>query len=236
MLKHIVLSGESARHLINVLAETSYEEVVYIFSAILRLWLECVSIQVQPGFLPESELISSKIFGGTAVMPQIKREKTSYDHEQDHFIRKIADVDNALLNLIKFATEATNESPTMRHGILDAGGLAFVLFAFVSPDFKLPGLVDDLARQGVKRGGVSDNRESSQYQPLSMDAINAEASTLSVLIRSSKFRQTWQSRRFKTRLALCSSLVYSMLEEDGGMDDRHTVARLIFREIIAVHS
>jgi hypothetical protein len=233
MLKHIVLSGDSARHLINVLAETSYEEVVYIFSAILRLWLECVSIQVQPGFLPESELISSKIFGGTAVMPQSKREKTSYDHEQDHFIGKIADVDSALFNLIKFATEATNESPTMRRGILDAGGLAFVLFAFVSPDFKLPGLVDGLARQ---RGGVPDNRESSQYQPLSMDAINSEASTLSVLIRSSKFRQTWQSRRFKTRLALCSSLVYSMLEEDGGMDDRHTVARLIFREIIAVHS
>jgi len=234
MLKHIVLSGDSARHLLNALAESSYEDAVYIFSGVLRLWLECVGMQVQRNLTPESEF--SNFLGGRpcSVVPQVEQEQTSYDREKDRFMRKIVDVDNALLNFIKFATETANESATTRSGLLDAGGLALVLFAFVNPDFKLSGLIDNSAT--TKREAGPGHREASLYQPLSLSAINAEASTLSVLIRSSKFRRTWQGRRFQTRLAHCSSLVYNLLGEDGRTDDRQAVMCALFREIVATDS
>jgi hypothetical protein len=237
MLKHIVLSGDSARHLMNALAESSYEDSVYIFSGVLRLWLECVGMQVQKILAPESDhssILSARLFRG-GVVPEVESEQTSYDREKERFIRKIVDVDNALLNLIKFATETANESATARSGLLDAGGLALVLFAFINPDFKLSGLVYNSTKQGTKRGGGPGPREASLCQPLSLSAINAEASTLSVSIRSPKFRRTWEGRRFQTRLALCSSLVYSLLGEDG-MDDRHAVTRALFRKIVATDS
>ena len=234
MLKHIVLSGDSARHLINALAENSYEELTYIFSGVLRLWLECVSMQLKKYSPPESSLsgiLDVRIF--RSAVPQIEPEKTSYDHEKDRFIRKISDVDSALLNLIEFAKETADESATMRLGILDAGGLALVLCAFASVDFQLSGLVNNSVMQGNRRASGLGHRVC---EPLPMSAINAEASALSVLIHSSKFRRTWHGRRFQTRLALCSSLVYSLLGEDGRTDDRYEVASALFRKIVSVDS
>jgi hypothetical protein len=235
MLKHIISSGDSARLLINALVDGTYDETVYIFSGVLRLWLECVSKQVQPNLMVSIELSDFLSTRQTQPgVPQFETEQTSYDREKERFIRRVIDVDNALHNFIKFATEVADESHTLRSGMLAAGCLALVLFAFANQDFKLPGLLDISGRQGSKKRNESRRREP--FQPLSLSAINTDASTLSDLIRSPKFRRTWQGRRFETRLALCSSLVHTLLKEDGSVNDRYAMTHSLFNKIVAVDS
>jgi len=71
MLKQILLTGSSAVPLVDAIAQISHQDIIVIFSGVLRLWLECIQIQVQTqlafcsgshiGFLSNTGLITSVV-------------------------------------------------------------------------------------------------------------------------------------------------------------------------------
>lgn len=227
ILKHITLSGDSARHLTRILARSFQDNAVYIVSGILRLWLECVTRQVQDGLSSALKTPHSQ-----SSTPLIEIDKSPQDREKDRLFRKVVGVETPLHNVIRFATQLAGESAAMRLGMLEAGCPALVLTAFASAEFTMPSLLH-LTKQG-RRKPTSGRKESAEPFPLSLAAINAEASTLSVLVRQPRFRAGWEGQKFQTRLALCASLVGALLVEDRRVDDCYGVTRALFRTIIDI--
>jgi hypothetical protein len=241
MLKHIVLTGESAQHLIDIIALGSREDTKHLFSGVIRLWLDCMSVQIQSeddsraGNLGDT--LSSRLSEGFAgELPPIGIDQTLYDREKSSLAKRMADVDGPLYNVLKFAAKAAEQRPSVRLGMIDAGSLALVLTAFANADFRLPSLIGAPGPEGRIKGGKSVCRDVSDGTALpnpSSAAVNAEASALSVLIRSAKFTKPWRGQRLDTRLSLCSSLVDSLLGKDDVLDDGYEVTRALFRNIVS---
>ena len=243
-LKFIVLSGNSARHLISALAQGSHQDTVRVFSGVIQLWLECVSIQThsEPNAAKHSDGLTSNasmsVSSGSTPPVKINEDPRLYGREKADFFDKIVNVDKYLYNIIKFATDTAGQSMTIRRGMLDAGCLSLVLSAFANDDFKLPGLTDAVWKQARKSGIKSGRKETvvggnSLLAPIPSAVINAEASKLSVLMRNAKFRAAWQGQRFDTRRSLCLSLVDNLLGDgDRDMDDAYSVTRALFKTIL----
>jgi hypothetical protein len=237
LLKHIVLSGGTAQHLLNVLAEGSHEDTVRVFSGVIHLWLEYIGLQIKNDAAARQAKFSLVSEGQSRFedLPPVAEaivKKTFYGEAKRSFYEKILDVDTALYNIIQFAAKAAKQNRTTRLGMLDAGCLVLVLTAFANHDFKLAGLVSmpgegraEEAKMG--RGKAIDSTASCPFR-LSVAAINAGASTLLVVMRYNTFREFLGEHRFNTRLSLCSSLVDSMIGEDGG--SRET--RALFTQIV----
>jgi len=161
-------------------------------------------------------------------------DKTFYDQAKRDLWQKIVDVDTALIHVIQFATRAAKQNTTMRLAMLEAGSLALVLAAFANGDFKLAGLVSLPGKEKAKRAkeGQSADAKASYPLPLSVTAMNAGASTLLVMMRYAPFREFWGDQRFDTRLSLCSSLVNSLLGEDGDQGGSRET-RALFKGIVS---
>lgn len=243
-LKFIALSGNSARHLMDVLALGSHQDVVRVFSGVIRLWLECVNIQTHTSSEHStaqyvntlSSVSGDGMFPGNLV--PTNEDPRFYAYEKAAFLGKIANVDKYIYNIIKFATDAADKNMTIRWGMLDAGCLSLVLSAFVSDGFKLKSLTDVVENQGRKRRSKLGRRETldaeiSLLTPISSTMINAEASKLSILIRNAKFRAAWQGERFNTRRFLCLQLVDNLLGGED-MDHEHSVTYTLFKTILQV--
>jgi len=230
ILKHILESGRHARYLIKAIEKCSYKDIVYIFSGTIRLWLECVATHTLRHTTP-----LNNIRGITEVEIPIHVDDCFHDREKSRLFEKATGADAALNNIIKFATKAAHCSTTIRRGMLDAGSLSLVIVAFFSADFQLPGLVDVSRKKRKKTEGQSERGANlgSVYSPIPSDVIRAEAVTLTALIHTPIFRQTWAAEAFNTRRYLCSLLVDGLLGRRGEMDERYAWTNALFRKILA---
>jgi len=231
IFKEIISNG--AKHLVTVLAEGSRESTVRVFSGIIRLWLEHISMQVKDETMDQSL--------PPITYPRMQRvpvndvhNKTFCIREKEAVMKKIMYSDASLYHMLRFARETAEQNATVRLSMLDAGSLVLALTAFANADFRLSSLD---AIPGGPQGqefefGNGVNAETPP--PLSLAAINAEASTLSFFIHSPKFRKSWHGQRLETRLSLCSSLVFTLLGRDERADEGYEVTRALFRKIFVV--
>jgi len=245
ILKHIVLSGGTAQHLMNVIAECSHEDTVRVFSGVLRLWLECIGLQIKNDAIARAErqssasVVSEEKFHSmnVPVFENVMVDQTFYDKAKGELWDKIVDVDAALIHVIQFATRAAKQNTTMRLAMLEAGSLVLALAAFANHDFKLAGLVSVPGKEEQAKRVKSGRRQNADATascplPLPVTAMNAGASTLLVAMRYAPFREFWGAQRFDTRLSLCSSLVDSLLGEDGDQGGSRET-RALFKEIVS---
>ena len=240
ILKHIALSGDSSQDLMKTFERSSREDIGCVFSGVIRLWLDCIGVQIQNDDASRdgnlSDPLSGTVFAGAGDLPQIPIDQSFYDREQSSLANKIVDADGPLYNVIKFTAKAAEQKTAVRQGMLDAGCLALVLTAFANSDFRLSSLVSVPGQQGKGKISKSGRGEVSDVIPstgLSLAAINTEASALSVLIRSAKFTKPWRGQRLETRLSLCSSLVDALLGKDELLDGEYEITHALFRNIVA---
>jgi hypothetical protein len=161
-----------------------------------------------------------------------------HDQEKRRLFQKASNVDTALYNIIKFSIMAARHDRTTRFCMLDAGVLSLVILAFVNVDFLAPSLVDLWRKKGKHANSKSVNAETGYNldgspSPIPSDVIQAEASTLSVLMHRAAFRETWQQQQYNDRHHLCSLLVHFLLGDFGEPDDSYTWTRALFRKILA---
>ena len=144
-----------------------------------------------------------------------------YDREKSRLFRAASYRDTALSSMLKFSIAAARHSSAARRDMLDAGALPLVLTTFVNSDFRLSGLHDALGDGAPNTCGRKPDALCLYMStlPISLDMINAQASTLTVLIQSRTFRQAWRVESFNYRRHLCSLLVDSLLDEVG--DERY---------------
>jgi len=238
MLKHIVVSGDSALHLINVLAQGSREDTGYVFSGVICLWLDFVSMQLWSDAACRAgryDMMSGSVFPGPgdAVVPNLI-DLSLYHHEKNLLGMKMAGIDSALHNIIKFTTKVAEQNASVRLGMLDAGSLALVLTAFANADFRLSSLIGTPGKEGNGKGVTSGGDISDKTAPssISLSAINAEASALAISIHTAKFTKPWRGERLNIRLSLCSSLVDSLLGKDRALDNEYEMTRALFKQIV----
>lgn len=238
VLKHITGHGESARYLTRLLARSFHDDIVYIFSGIVRIWLECVSQQVQAGLSSKGKVAdmgrSPSAHGAGdrgGILPAVDGVKSTYGRERDRLFRKVVGVDAVAHNILKFATQLAAENAAMRAGMLESGAAVLVLAAFANDDFTMSDLLC-LTKQG-KRKTMNTGKKEPTSAPLSLAAINAEASTLSLLLYQPVFRAGWEAQRLQTRLALSAVLVNALFSDNA--DGRYDVTRALFRKIIDAH-
>jgi hypothetical protein len=166
-------------------------------------------------------------------------DETFYDREKSRLFERTSNTDTALYNSIRFATEGAHRSAALHRGMLDAGALSLVLVAFVSADYKLPGLIDVSRLRRTRTTEVGSGRREnpdlarSRASPIPSNVICEEASTLTVLIHNPTFRQTWTDERFYTRRFLCSLLVDALLERHEDIDGSYIWTNALFRKILA---
>lgn len=236
LLKHTVASADHAHSLIDVVAGGSPEDVRRVFSGLVRLWFECIALHMQSEEdAAASVALDSAEASSNGIVPSALVERTVLDREKGRFFKKIYGVDSALFAVIKFTTECASASSTARKAILDAGTLALVLSAFVNRSYKLSSLHDAFGHTGKRRGAKSPRRDTTDVRPTlesPLASINAEASTLSVLIRTPKFQENWKASRFAHRVALCAALVDGVFGGDAGRDNQYAVTRALFGKIV----
>lgn len=193
MLQHVVVSGDSAQHLMDALAQGSHQDTVHVFSDFVRLWLECTSLLVHCETSGSSDW---RVNASTANMERQRpadvalpddQDQRFYSHEKNRLFHKIYKVDDALYNVLKFTTFTAHQSVDIRWGMLDAGVLALILAAFVNGDFQPPSLIDVSGAGGDVNASTDRARRRETFDveytpplPISLDVIHTEASTLSV--------------------------------------------------------
>jgi hypothetical protein len=131
MLKQILLTGSSAAPLVDAIAQISHQDIIVIFSGVLRLWLEYIQIQVQTqlafcsgshiGFLSNTGMDQRTSLD----IPLPAADDTLYDREKHLLFQKASNVDTALYNIIKFSAMTAHRHRTIRFCILDAGDLSW---------------------------------------------------------------------------------------------------------------
>lgn len=250
ILKHILSAGSSAVHLVDAIARIAHQDIISIFSGVIRLWLECIQLQAKTqstyyadshiGSLGSTEInaeMNQRIFDEMAL--RAVADHNIYDREKYRLFQKVSNLDTALYNIIKFCAMAARRRRTIRFCMLDAGVLALVITAFVNAGFRAPSLIDLTRENGkqikLKSSGAGNryNRNSLSPPPISSDVIQAEASMLSVLMHCAAFRGTWHQQQFDGRRHLCSLLVHSLLGDFGETDDKYIWTRALFRKILA---
>jgi hypothetical protein len=235
MFKQILLHGDSAAHLIRAIAQCSLEDRINIFSCIIRMWIECIRKQIQN----ESIYLQAGIKGREDRLSpgaSIDVDANFHSREMNRLFEKVSNADMALYNIIIFATDAARWSGSVRRAMLDAGALSLVIVAFVNADF-LPSNLMIAGRKGKQKEVKSERTRNVDVQchtsfPIPSDVIQAEASTLAVLMHDPAFRGSWRDKQLSIRRRLCTSLVNALLGDFGQRDDRHAWTRSLFRKIV----
>jgi hypothetical protein len=243
MLKLIVLNGDAADHFIRALGACSRQNMVHISSGIFGIWIECIQVQQQnqhnAGYQNAGYMqIGLKSHGYRAALDiPIDADESFYNREKNRLFEKVTNVDMALYNVIIFATNATRWSESVRRAMLDAGALSLVIVAFVNADF-LPSKLMVAGRKGKEKEtglGCTGNAVDGYYHPsgpIPLSVIQAEASTLSVLMHDTAFLKTWHDKQLDIRRRLCSSLVDALLGDFGERNDKYAWTRSLFRKIL----
>jgi hypothetical protein len=217
-----------------VLSQCSREETCCAFSGVIRLWLDYTRMQIQLQKDANSYFSHHALpFAAIGEPTPTLSGQSLYCREKDNLGQHTMGTDKALHNILEFVTRAGEQHTALRLGMIDAGSLALVLSAFANVNFRLSSLICPPEMEGKannSKPGQWPDIDSGVAQ-LSSTAINAEASTLSVAIYSPKFVERWGAERFATRLSLCSSLVDTLLRQEG-VDDEYEVTRALFRKIV----
>lgn len=240
LFKRIVLSGDPKQSLVSTVARNSRQGAARFFTGIIRLWLEFIDMQVnvdveaRNGHTPDT--LNNALFISFGSIPEVEVAHTTFcSREKGAVMKKAMNIDAALHNMLIFATGTAQQNMAVRLGMLDAGSLALVLTAFTNADFMLSSLTvctgtDRKAsdpKSGARRGS-----DAQRFPCISQAAINAEASTLSVFMHSTRFNNSWHGQRLNSRLSLCSSLVYSLLGKEEVVDGGYEMTRALFRKIV----
>ena len=107
MLKHILASGDHARHLIKPIAHCCHDDIVHIFSGTLRLWLDCITKQVGADSMYDAGKHAADwgtrpgIFN-EALLP-IDADDSLYDREKSRLFHVASHRDAALYSMLKFS-------------------------------------------------------------------------------------------------------------------------------------
>ena len=107
MLKHILASGDHARHLIKAIAHCCHDDIVHIFSGTLRLWLDYITKQVGT----DSMYYAGKHAADRGTRPGIFNEvllpidanDSLYDREKSRLFHVTPNGDAALYSMLKFS-------------------------------------------------------------------------------------------------------------------------------------
>ena len=244
MLKLILLNRGSADHLVSAMGACILEDIVYIFSGIIRLWFECVQMQMQHESIygpssHQSAFRATSIESHLSPTSSIDLHENFYDHEKTRLFKRVLNVDAALYKIIIFATDAARASDIIRCGMLKAGVLSLVIVAFANADFIPSNLINTATNKGkqkeaqsVRIVGATGQDGGNGPTPVPLEAIQNDAATLSALIHSAKFKESWGDKRLNTRRRLCSSLVDVLLEDFGAKDHKHAWIQALFRKIV----
>src|ERR1700736_4727135 len=107
MLKQILSNGGSALHLVDAIAQCSAQDIIIIFSGVIRLWLECVQQQASnQSKYNETVLHSSQMnkrdFCDQRFSPDaaLSDDDTFHNREKHHLFEKVSNVDIALYRII----------------------------------------------------------------------------------------------------------------------------------------
>lgn len=243
MLKHILWSGTSATNLLMSISQEPHEDIVHIFSGIVRLWLECATARLKSELEPTDWYTGSQSgpWRAATVAPlvSIDTDDTFFDREKNRIVQKVSNVDSALHNILDFCTHASHQSKVLRRGMLDAGVLSLVLSAFVTADFQISSLTDvfygsDYGKRREKtKSGHARNSSPEHFfpEPIPLDKVQDEASTLTVLVHRPNFIQNWEIRQFHTRRHICFSLIEGLFAESESLDAKYIWSRALFTKI-----
>ena len=240
MLKQIVLSRSSVRHLIHAIQRG--QDTVHIFSGILQLWLECAHIQAVNsaayGTGSQALFASTGMDRRLGVILPIEIDDNFYNREKARLFEKIAYVDSALYNVIGFATDAARKDSVLRSGLVQAGALSLAIVAFINEDFQASDLIDFATKKGRSHDANLTRRANAVHEhlslpPIPLKVIHDEASTLSVLIHQATFRRFWRDQQLNERRHYCSLLVAALLGDFGKGEDKYAWTRSLFRKILA---
>lgn len=253
IVKHIFVGGKAAQYLATVLAQAPCQDITYIVSSIIQLWLEYAEQrgQIDPvlepvGFLEVNGLSIGPAMG-MSKMPV--PDQTLYDQAKGILFSRIVGKqtgalprdDTALTNVVNFiATTARRRSvlEIQDTGMIDGGAIALALIPFVD---NVPILSDLLhafrqlttttttTTPKLERRDPSEDA-SSPCIPLSL--INSEARKLLETIQMPAFQALLQTPIFVGRRWLCFSLLESLLGQDSGEDDMYTETRLLFDQVL----
>ncbi|KZP30502.1 hypothetical protein FIBSPDRAFT_945867 [Athelia psychrophila] len=240
ILKRIISSSDHAQSLINILIQGSQEDVRRVFSGIVQLWLESIAHKIQKdetlasGQQRGTMETHSQMQAHTGSVPEIPTEPTLLEQEKESFFYKVHGLDSALFAVVAFAGEcATGVDSGTRQAMVECGVPALVLSAFVCDDYQPDSLLEPF-RKAVSKGSRRKTRDGSIIPATSLtsESINAEASTLSVIVHKPKFQRNWQGGRFAQRVNQCAALVNSLFPAEG-TGGQYAVTRALFSRIVA---
>jgi hypothetical protein len=239
----ILSTGSSAVHLANAIAQIEHQHIISIFSRVIRLWIECIQIQVQINLTSQSHagcFRNSNLNQGTSLdmVFSVISNENFYGREKHRLFRRASNRDSGLYNIIRFFTMAARRHRTIRFCMLDAGALSLVIIAFINTDFFTPRLINFTRMQSKWAKAEPPVAESTYNQdrspmPIPADILLADASELSLLMPLPAFRATWHQQQLAHRRHLCSLLLDQLLGDTGETDDRYAWMKALFSKILA---
>lgn len=243
MLKHVLMSGRSAQHLINAIAQISFQDTIRVFSGIIRIWLEWIVMQEKVDRVSEittaTSFTTSQSDSGGVPLP-IDTDRSFFGREMKRLLQKVLYVDSAAHNVIQFFIETAHRNMTLRRGLLEAGALSLVLATFTNIGFQFSGLIDnfEITKRRRKKGQTEKSYadwslERLSCSPIPLDVIHADAAMLTVWMQYPSFREAWSAEQLTMRWALCSSLVNSLLGDLRDIDEKYVWTRALFTKILA---
>lgn len=213
----------------------SYEHILHLFSGVIRLWLECVVTSVLEA--EESAERSAAVSPGSrrvfSQVAPIDLDEEFYEREKHIFFQKVSRVEVAAFNIIKFCTKAAHQTESLRAGLVEAGALSLVLSLFAGGDYKLLDLIDASELRRSRGNKARTKHVPPVPTPIPLDALNTEASTLTVLIQDPIFKQSWTRDEFQTRRYLSSIFVEILLGNSASLKKNYAWTRALFRKITA---
>lgn len=230
MLKHILMNGDSARHLIKAISRCSRQDIVLIFSGFIRLWLEG-AIKQKIYDADASNFHENRPTFWESMKVPIDTDKSFCGREKIRLYKKVLFVDNAVYNIIEFCIKAASYN-VIRQAMLEAGVLSLVLAAFASADFQPSGLMaalGDRRREQWTRTGPESSSHSSFFLPIPLAAINSDAATLTAY---SSLKDYWSAEQIRMRQSLGLSLLDVLLSNPADIDEKYLWTRELFRKIL----
>ncbi|KZP21539.1 hypothetical protein FIBSPDRAFT_860488 [Athelia psychrophila] len=226
ILKHILVSGDAARHLIAIVARCNPHRIALIVSNIVRLLAEHFTS-------PTRDIISDVIsYRGSRGTVAVRIDDASFfGREKELLFEKVMNTGPALLNVLKFATHLACRGLAVRQAMMDAGALALVLLVYSNQDFQARTLLVYAKRRGYNSRG--------EVEAIPLDIINGEAATLASLVSVYGFRENWSGQAYRARRAACAQflkVLFGAIGEQGKLGElgeRYRWMRAMYQKIVA---
>lgn len=227
ILKHILVSGDAARHLITIIARCTPYRITLIISNIVRLLAEHFTSQTRDLM---TGLMGNRNLSTRSIITSID-DASFFGLEKELLFEEVTNARAALPNMLKFATRLAGHGLVAREAMMEAGALALVLFTFSNQDFHAQTLLAYAKQRGYDRNG--------EVEAIPLDIINGEAATLASLVSTYSFRQNWSSQAYRARRVACARFLKALfgnVGEQGGsgeLGERYRWMRALYSKIVA---